>query len=299
MLAVDERITFVVDDVSERSPVGITSTRSFRTPSFTRTVRTWKLITRDKSCWDQLTCSQVGGFLTTNLGILSITGLFCYTVPPNICPLFTNKTASTRTLPKTIVSIVAVVLAATSLLLLWLTHFTDPGVLRRRDKFPIRALRPGERICSTCNIIKARLTKHCRHCDHCVEVFDHHCVYAGACVGDGNYLFFFLLLISALLSAIHIGVFSTFFVIRIWSRGKPRDSRMQFLLSIAMFLLLLSFSIGFLISRLCAYHVIIVVSGDTTNERIKRQRAQRRLEEPLLFEDQTDATGTNHYFDES
>eukprot|EP00438_Fugacium_kawagutii_P026642 Skav208633 [mRNA] locus=scaffold3433:180186:180728:- [translate_table: standard] len=38
-------------------------------------------------------------------------------------------------------------------------------------------------------------TKHCRECGRCVRTHDHHCPWLGACVGEGNRVYFFWFLV--------------------------------------------------------------------------------------------------------
>nr|XP_009413043.1 PREDICTED: protein S-acyltransferase 10-like isoform X4 [Musa acuminata subsp. malaccensis] len=50
---------------------------------------------------------------------------------------------------------------------------------------------PGSAIrnwtCTYCNIIQPPRAKHCHDCDKCVLQFDHHCVWLGTCIGQGNH----------------------------------------------------------------------------------------------------------------
>merc|ERR1719317_96762 len=75
------------------------------------------------------------------------------------------------------VGIVQVLFAVTALVQGWATYLSDPGIIPRSSKDISLAnvtLKPGERVCRTCNIVTPRLGKHCRLCDHCVKAFDHH-----------------------------------------------------------------------------------------------------------------------------
>lgn len=54
-------------------------------------------------------------------------------------------------------------------------------------------------LCSTCNIIKTRLTKHCPICDKCLIIF-HHCTFLNNCISENNkndYLFLLIFLTLA------------------------------------------------------------------------------------------------------
>ncbi|XP_048502387.1 protein S-acyltransferase 10 isoform X2 [Beta vulgaris subsp. vulgaris] len=41
--------------------------------------------------------------------------------------------------------------------------------------------------CTYCNILQPPRAKHCHDCDKCVLQFDHHCVWLGTCIGQGNH----------------------------------------------------------------------------------------------------------------
>ncbi|CAD8120211.1 unnamed protein product [Paramecium sonneborni] len=50
--------------------------------------------------------------------------------------------------------------------------------------------------CLVCQGHVQEKTKHCWSCNKCVSLFDHHCIWLNNCVGDQNYSYFFILVIS-------------------------------------------------------------------------------------------------------
>ena len=61
----------------------------------------------------------------------------------------------------------------------------------------------GNGKCNLCNItITSQETKHCSICNKCVGVFDHHCVWLNQCIGQRNYKYFGLSVLTAILMAI-------------------------------------------------------------------------------------------------
>ncbi|CAD8208394.1 unnamed protein product [Paramecium pentaurelia] len=50
--------------------------------------------------------------------------------------------------------------------------------------------------CLVCQAHVQEKTKHCWSCNKCVSKFDHHCIWLNNCVGDQNYFYFFVLVLS-------------------------------------------------------------------------------------------------------
>lgn len=57
--------------------------------------------------------------------------------------------------------------------------------------------------CHLCNItISTQRTKHCSACNKCVHVFDHHCKWLNQCIGERNYKWFALSVLTAILMSL-------------------------------------------------------------------------------------------------
>ena len=73
----------------------------------------------------------------------------------------------------------------------------------------------ASKICFECNVInhfikilKPLRSKHCEICQTCVMVFDHNCPWINNCVGAGNYLYFFLYIITIEINLIFVFIYS-------------------------------------------------------------------------------------------
>lgn len=78
--------------------------------------------------------------------------------------------------------------------------------------------------CTTCCIYRPIRSSHCPLCDKCCEVFDHHCIYIGKCIGRRNYYLFVSFVWSAAIGLLVLAgqvVWATAF-------GSKEDSRIRF-----------------------------------------------------------------------
>jgi len=281
LMAIDQRRTnlpFEDFQSPEDNYVRITRSLSFKKPKVEQTIVTWKPAKKQKSFKQRCTRRETGGFCMTNIGIISVAVLFCYFIPKN---LFVsnddtdhNKNWS-ENFGRLLVFVLAITLSLMSILSLWFTYITDPGVIPRRSEFEDRLLNHGERLCPECKVIKPPRGKHCRYCNHCVEVFDHHCPYAGVCIGNGNYLFFCLLLSSGLLSTTFVATFSVWFLKDNWPVSEEKWGRIRIELIVALILTVICSLIFLLIGHLSLYHVFIIATGQTTNEWVKTKRDKK------------------------
>jgi palmitoyltransferase ZDHHC9/14/18 len=104
-------------------------------------------------------------------------------------------------------------LAAVALYFLYLTAYSDPGVLPRASSSKTRAktrrpryietgdLRLRCNYCVTCRIYRPPRASHCGICNNCVDEFDHHCPWMGNCIGKNNYKAFVSFLAVASLTS--------------------------------------------------------------------------------------------------
>eukprot|EP00262_Sarcandra_glabra_P004588 TRINITY_DN15708_c0_g1_i1.p1 TRINITY_DN15708_c0_g1~~TRINITY_DN15708_c0_g1_i1.p1 ORF type:complete len:312 (+),score=17.08 TRINITY_DN15708_c0_g1_i1:54-989(+) len=67
-------------------------------------------------------------------------------------------------------------------------------------------------ICSYCNIAQPPRSKHCHDCDKCVLQFDHHCVWLGTCIGQGNHCRFWWYIFEETILCIWTGILYISFV---------------------------------------------------------------------------------------
>jgi hypothetical protein len=105
----------------------------------------------------------------------------------------------------------SLVLALGTMVTLWMTALTDPGIVPSVSspaKPPVPLMTDengldvavpiggplGYRYCSTCNIFRPPRSKHCNSCNVCVSKFDHHCPWTGSCIGERNHRAFFAFL---------------------------------------------------------------------------------------------------------
>lgn len=157
--------------------------------------------------------------------------------------------------------------------------------------------RPGK-YCSTCNAIKPARSKHCSLCRACVAKSDHHCPWVNNCLGQGNYRWFLLLLLTLSILEFY-GAFLSWNILRPYletPHGHPFFSwqHLEDLgdaiviavnrggLSIAG-VGMLAASTAFLPLGLLAYHLYLIWAGMTTNESQKWADWRDDMTDGLVF----------------
>jgi len=170
-----------------------------------------------------------------------------------------------------------------SLLLMGLTTFTEPGIVPRLEVFEalgevpesLKTPSEGGKFCATCRIYKPPRTSHCRVCDNCVEVFDHHCPFVSACIGKNNYKFFVMMTVSLTgLGVVNLAGLLLFFCCELTQEthsGRELVEDQTWLLSIGIAIALPVCVLTLLVSLLCAFHVKIIFSGKTTKEALTKE----------------------------
>jgi hypothetical protein len=111
---------------------------------------------------------------------------------------------------------------------------------------------------------------HCSICDLCVKEFDHHCPWIGNCVGKRNYVYFFKFLMS--INCLTIVGFSACL-----AHVTNYDKEHGLSIIVSFVLTVLLFFVMFFVVGLFWFHVYLVVTGITTNEKIKQTWPSREF----------------------
>lgn len=173
---------------------------------------------------------------------------------------------------------VASVLALITLASMFACVLKNPGVIKKQLNLPSNAPPRGHvayievkgrrmilPYCAVCNIIRPPRSSHCRQCDNCVIGFDHHCGVIGACVGQGNFRYFFLFLSAATLLCMWAISWSIVFIV-------PTFRSASNLVNACNAVSILSgFFFGFLVGSMLCTYVKLISSGFTQREAIKRE----------------------------
>lgn len=165
---------------------------------------------------------------------------------------------------------------------------------------------PSRRFCVTCDGLMIERMKHCRLCNKCVSGFDHHCIYLNTCIGDKNYVYFYVL---ALCSS-----FLPFFQIALaiyilahhdsdsWIKDRIKGSIFggpSAYIPISVISILFLYILGSLLFSLLCFHTYICFLGVTTYEWIllqsersfqrEEKRRQARAQSPEVLQKQKEA----------
>ncbi|KAM3343076.1 protein S-acyltransferase 10 isoform X1 [Capsicum galapagoense] len=123
----------------------------------------------------------------------------------------------------------------------------------------------GSVTCTYCNVMQPPRAKHCHDCDKCVLQFDHHCVWLGTCVGQGNHCRFWWYICSETALSLWTG---TSYILYLKSHiPKPWWSYAVLILLLAG----LSICLLFLL-LLLLFHSYLILTNQTTYELVRRRR---------------------------
>eukprot|EP00164_Ancoracysta_twista_P003634 GFYU01004871.1.p1 GENE.GFYU01004871.1~~GFYU01004871.1.p1 ORF type:complete len:373 (-),score=61.30 GFYU01004871.1:207-1325(-) len=129
--------------------------------------------------------------------------------------------------------------------------------------------------CSRCAVPQALRTKHCYDCDRCIPKFDHHCVWIGTCVAEGNHARFWWYLLC---ETVLIG-FSIFVAVTALRSGE--DSKEYFLRNIFILPTLAVLVLFFLLPfTLLIFHSYLAITNQTTWETLRRSSIYYMREVP-------------------
>ncbi|KAM0949774.1 putative protein S-acyltransferase [Dioscorea sansibarensis] len=119
--------------------------------------------------------------------------------------------------------------------------------------------------CTYCNIIQPPRAKHCHDCDKCVLQFDHHCVWLGTCIGQGNHCRFWWYIFEETVLCIWTGVLYISFL-----HSKIEKAWWQECVAILLLAVLILCLIFLLL--LLLFHTYLVLTNQTTYELVRRRR---------------------------
>ena len=192
---------------------------------------------------------------------------------------------------------------------IFLCHYTwflantqPPGVITSENVSCFEQSHPHDEVlfsrsafCETCQVRKPARSKHCPLCGVCVPTFDHHCIWLNQCVGEHNYRFFLLFLLTnsayllyfayvmglMLLSPVyeHNLLTATF----VNSTTGQEFKATWFLAAryvlnshlILFMVFMISGAFGLALLAFLAYHLYLIAHGTTTNETFKWTTVKR------------------------
>lgn len=218
----------------------------------------------------RIMCGSHAGQLSLSLFLMTGTyaAFACFVLPFLLHPMFSLVLAITFVLNVT--------------LILWAAT-TEPGVLPRAASHPVVSRLAGEiaakDYCNICNIIRPPRSRHCRYCDCCVSCFDHHCPWIGNCIGERNYVPFFLFLTTIhMTSLLALGV--TIYVIVNWFLQSGLNLTFPFayvfwvrVVALGIFSLWFA-TLAVLTGSLWCFHIFLIRKKKTTCEYLRQTKVE-------------------------
>jgi len=172
-----------------------------------------------------------------------------------------------------------------TLLLYAAASFRDPGyapmpapdALARKPTLSESLLPSFE--CLHCGADVSPRTKHCHDCCRCVRRMDHHCWWLGNCVGERTHCSFVLYLCAQTVLIVTCCALSMGSIGRLVS-GAASAVPTPLALICAVLCTLLCLLAGFAACTLLAFQLALVLRGETTWERLKRQQLNAAAQLP-------------------
>lgn len=129
-----------------------------------------------------------------------------------------------------------------------------------------------QKYCKTCNLWRQPRAHHCRLCDSCIETHDHHCVWLNNCVGKRNYRYFFGFISTAsILCGLLIGSSLAQVLVYMNEQGISFGASIDHF-RVAFSLVIVGFLASLYPVSLLAYHMFLIVRGETTREFLTARR---------------------------
>lgn len=115
---------------------------------------------------------------------------------------------------------------------------------------------------------------HCSRCDHCVSIHDHHCIWINNCVGERNYRYFYIFLLSGCLAAIYFSILAYYHLFKYKSQHGFSIKHTLQKTPMSLFNGILGNLILLYPLLLLIYHTFLISTNQTTREYLKQFKSK-------------------------